>query len=751
MPAEAASKLAVRLEVGAVRDSVTVSAQRNMRDEALTPDAVSSIGQERLDARMPMTAVDVLRDMPGVYTQSQGYMTRPNIRGFEGNRVLVLVDDERLNNSRNPTGHIGTGMETGVVDVGMIESVEVVRGSGSVLYGTDAVGGTINFVTSGLAPSPDRWRVGLDLNPIAMNNGPGGRYSGSVSLLGPKLVTRFHQSYENFSDYKTGEPAEYGYLNSGRGYDPETRLITRSGYRSENTRVDARWYEGESWVGRFSYDRHHADNLAYPLQTSSLLVFSNREKYRGGGTLRGKGGFIRQVQLNGYWQSLDRRDHSISQSSKLYQVTDSLRTPRSTGFDAQINMSPSARHVITAGASYYRDHSEDGRFVVKGTNPVAAGGLSIAEAKAIQERLKNGDEELSEYYRSAAADVQTPNATFQNAALFVQEEWFVSRKLRLTGGLRLDHYRSRAFDTLGYDLFGYFPELPPEFGIDGIQSLRYVNTALTGSAGALYTVRPGLSFYARGGRSYREPNLNDRFSAGTGHALSTSSVSITVPNPSLKPETGWSVDAGVKLRMRRALLNLGYFRNRFSDFITSSGKAISGVPAVEGPYGPLTVLQRANIDKLRFQGVEAELELPVRLGNGYLTPSANLSTNRGDDLGAGTPVNPLYFPVIGFRSVLGARYAPTSGRYWWDYKARVVATQERIPDGNSYWEAGKARLGYTTHDIRAGYQFPFERVSITLNAGVENLGNRFYQELFSIYDVPARGRTFIAGLRFHFL
>ncbi len=750
LPAEAGNPVHLILEVGAIRDSITVSAQRNTRDEALTPEAVAVTGAERLDARMPVTAVDVLRDMPGAYTQSQGYFTRPNIRGFEGNRVLVLVDGERLNNSRTPTSHVGTGMETGVVDPSMVESVELIRGSGSVLYGTDAVGGTINFITAGLAPSPDRWRVGVDLNPLLMSNGPGGRYSGAVSLLGPRFTARIHQAFENFSDYKAGAPVETGYLNSGRGYDPSTRLLTRSGYRTEATRAEARWHQGDRWTARAGYERRYAGNLAQPLQTSSLLVFSEREKYRGGVTVYGRGGVLRQVQVSGFWQALRRRDHTLAQSARTFQVTDSLRTPRTTGVDVQVNLAPGPRHVLTTGASYHRDHSEDRRFVVRGATPAVGGGLTAAEARAIQERLKNGDEALADYYRSRNPDVQTPNATFQNAALFLQEEWFAGRHLRVTAGVRLDHYRSRAFNTPGYDLFDYFPELPPEFGIEGMQSLRYVNTALTGSLGLLFTPRQGYSFYARLGRSYREPNLHDRFTAGTGHALSSASTSITVPNPALAPETGWNADVGLKLRLSRALVNIGYFNGSFRDFITSSGRAIPGVPKVEGPYGPLTVLQRSNIDRLRFQGVEAELEAPFRLGPGHFTPFANASTNRGDNLAAGTPVDPLHFPAVPFKSVMGARWASVSGRYWWEYRARAVATQDRLPAGSSYWSAGKARLGYTTHDLRVGYQVPLERATLTVNAGVENSGNRFYQELFSIFDVPARGRAYIAGLRFRF-
>lgn len=743
----AVTSVAIRLHIGTVKDSVTVSAQRNSRDTLVTPEAVSAVQEEALDSRMPLTAVDPLRDLPGVYTQSQGFYTRPIIRGFEGNRVLVLVDGERLNNSRVPTGHVGNGLETGLIDPGMLESVEVMRGGGSVLYGTDAVGGTINFISTGMSPSPDGWRLGFDLNPYVTSNGAGGRYGGAVSVLGPKLTMRLRQSFENFGDYKAGEPAEAGYLASGRGYNAATRVLTRSGYRSESTRAEARWFASQRWMLRGGWERSFADHIAYPLQTTSRILFNERTKYRGGATWRGPRGIIQQLQLSGYWQNQNRRDQSISQSKALFQVADSLRYPVDRGLDAQINLTPSPRHVITAGAHYSRERSEDQRFFVRGQTPTPAGGLTPAQAQAIQQQLLT-DETLTDWYRKSSPDIQTPNAVFHDAAVFVQDEWFAWRYLRVTAGLRLDHYRSHAYDTPGYDLFSYFTELPGELGIAGMRSMRYVNTAPTGSLGVVFMPKEGMNLYARVGRSYREPNIHDRFTAGTGHAVTTTSTSITVPNPNLAAETGWNVDTGVKLRLNRVVASVGYFNNTYRNFITSSGKAIPGVDPVEGPFGPLTVLQRSNIDRMRFKGFEAEIEAPFRISRGFFTPSANLSTVRGDDLRLKIPVDPLYFPAVPFKGVLGARWSSTNGRYWWDYRARAVTTQDRLPAGSSYWAAGKARLGYTTHDLRFGYQLPFEKMTVTLNAGVENLGNRFYQDMYSLYDVPARGRTFVAGLRF---
>ncbi|MFN2513940.1 MAG: TonB-dependent receptor plug domain-containing protein [Pyrinomonadaceae bacterium] len=91
---------------------------------------------------MPNTIGDLFRDLPGVSTANEGpFQVRPRIRGLESNRVLVLVDGERLNNARISTAN--SGIEVGLMDVDQVERVEVARGSGSVLYGTDALAGTI--------------------------------------------------------------------------------------------------------------------------------------------------------------------------------------------------------------------------------------------------------------------------------------------------------------------------------------------------------------------------------------------------------------------------------------------------------------------------------------------------------------------------------------------------------------------------------------------------------------------------------
>ncbi len=743
------------LEPGNIREIVTVVAQRTARDIMTTPESVSVVSARQLEERTPGTAVDPLRDLPGTYTQSQGFLTRPIIRGLEGNRVLVLVDGERLNNGRTPTSHVGNGVETGLIDVGSLDSIEVIRGAGSVLYGTEALGGTINFITRPPVKADKGVQFSGEFDPFFTSNGPGGRYGGNVTVSTSRFSVRLRQSFENFSDYQTGDPVESGYRSVTPQFNAQTRNADRSAYRTNATRVEGRYFFNEKLFARSSYERTHAGPYSYPLQSTFDFLFSDREKVNFGFVARELSPVIAGIQVGGYYQWQNRRDQIVvNVPNAIFQVTDRQINPTTVGFDGQINLTPFAGHVLTGGVSFYRDTSRDDRVVVRGTNPAAPGGLTPAQAQINAARLRT-DPEFLRSLRLSNPRRDVPNASFQDIAFFAQDEVRVNRFLRVVGGLRVDRYSSEAEDTPSFDIFNVIP--PGTGGVSGLQSLRHANTAITGSGGVVFNPIEQVSLVARLGRSYREPNIFDRYNAGASHSISPTTSTVTIPNPNLKPETGINLDTGVKVRFARLAGSFTYFNNTYDNFIGNFGAPLPGVAPIPNPIPggrPLTVLQRQNLNRVRMQGVEAELEVPFRLPeafrNSFLTFSGNLGYTRGDDVKTGLPVDPFNFPVVPLKTVVGLRWNTATNRYWSEYRARIVNTQNRVPAGSIYLQAGTARLGFTVHDLRGGMNFNREHYGISLTVGVENLGNRFYQDLFSLFDAPARGRSFVTGLRLRF-
>ena len=110
-----------------------------------TPAAVSILSREEILERQAPDMFHALQNEVGVLMQSTAAgQSSPFIRGLTGQQVLILIDGIRLNNStfrRGPNQYFGT------IDPGMVDHIEVLRGQGSVLWGSDAIGGTINVVT----------------------------------------------------------------------------------------------------------------------------------------------------------------------------------------------------------------------------------------------------------------------------------------------------------------------------------------------------------------------------------------------------------------------------------------------------------------------------------------------------------------------------------------------------------------------------------------------------------------------------
>ena len=128
-------------------EEIQAVATRTERAAFDVPAPVDVLEGERIDR---LQADNVVADLfpleAGLAVEGEGpFLGLPVLRGLRGNRVLVLVDGQRLNNSREAINF--GGVQPGLVDVSSIAAVEVLRGPASVLYGSDAIGGIVNIVT----------------------------------------------------------------------------------------------------------------------------------------------------------------------------------------------------------------------------------------------------------------------------------------------------------------------------------------------------------------------------------------------------------------------------------------------------------------------------------------------------------------------------------------------------------------------------------------------------------------------------
>lgn len=155
------------------------------------------------------------------------------------------------------------------------------------------------------------------------------------------------------------------------------------------------------------------------------------------------------------------------------------------------------------------------------------------------------------------------------------------------------------------------------------------------------------------------------------------------------------------------------------------------------------MFQTKNVRKARIQGFEAELEGPIKISVGYLTPYGNFSYLRGDNLTDKVALD----SISPFRTNAGFRWQNFLKNYFMDYNVRIVGKQNRIaPVALQPVNQGSnadPEPGYVTHNLSGGYYFRRERFNFNINLGVSNLFNRAYVEQFVLS--PARGRSFTIG------
>jgi len=714
----AMTDLNVVLEVGNISEVVSVTATRTQVATSDTAVAVSVVGREQLEQKPVNTIGDVFRNLPGTGTVNEGsFQVRPRVRGLDSNRVLVLVDGERLNNGRTATQQ--SGIEIGLVETDQIESLEVVRGSGSVLYGTDALGGTINIITKGVERNQDGgFRFGAAFNGFFSTNERGRRGSLAVNGSTNRFAFRVSQSLERYGNYFTGDLD--GSTIDGVENDGE---VLNGQSHGGNTQATARIFFDDNNDLKVNYERRRVGNIGVPTLVgffNAYFPFSDRDKVSTRFESRNITPYLARIAATFFWQNQHRNFSNILTIPAvppffpgILQESETITDTSTVGFDVQTNWLIGNDNLLTAGVSAFRDRNEDLR-TVKTTLPFP----SVDNTKSV------------------------PDARFGSFAAFAQDSFKVNNRLQIVGGLRIERFFSRSEPTAGFSLPGALtPSQIEDLNLTGLtEGLDVTQTASTGDIGVVLGLTDELTFTAKLGRSFRVPNIFERFFTDLG-----SVEGFVVGNPQLEAESGVNLDTSLRFRNSNIAGSVTYFRNSYSNFLSNEiALDRNGDPIViqNGPSA-LDVYQTINLEEVRIQGVEAEIEVPLRLGFGFLTPGGSVSYLRGDNLRSDQPLN----SITPLKTVLNMRWENLGSNYFVDWTTRLVSRQERLSDEFLVVNNGP-EPGFAVSDLRGGYIFRKDRFKFSFNAGVTNLFDNLYSEQFVL--APAKGRSFVFGTRWEF-
>jgi len=465
-----------------------VTATRYPRVALDTPYATEVVDSDRIRERAYRTAPQALRDMPGVMVQETAHgQGSPYIRGFTGFRNVFLIDGIRLNNS---VFRDGPNQYWNTVDPLSVDRLEVIKGPSSVLYGSDAVGGTVNALTK----SPYTYGPGTNVGGqfyyrvASAEESHIGRAELSASS-GDALGVLVGVSGKTFGDLQGGRDIgtqpDTGYdewdadLKLERFLDPDTRLVVAYQHVRQNDvprthrTVFAQPFEGTTVRSDLRRDLDQERHLAY-VQLHGENADAFFDSY--------------SVSLSWHEQE-ELRDRIRGNGTRELQGfdVDSLGFLASFGSDSPVGR-------LTYGFDAYHDDVDS----FSSTNPI----------------------------QGPVAD----DATYDLVGVCVQDEIEVDDRLALTLGARFNYAAADADSVSDPDA-----PAPTRISIDDDWS------SLVGSARLVYRLAEAVRLYGGVSQGFRAPNLSDltRFDSARTNEFET-------PSPGLDPEDFVTYEVGLK-------------------------------------------------------------------------------------------------------------------------------------------------------------------------------------------------------------
>lgn len=705
-------------------NQIIVSANRyeeSAKDVAQPVDVIRSSDMAYMN--QPTTA-EVIQNSGNVLVQkSQLGGGSPIIRGFETNKVLMVVDGVRMNNAIYRGGHIQNII---TVDNNMLDKIEIVYGPGSVMYGSDALGGVMHFYSK---------------NPILSDNG------------GVKVKANAFTRYSSASNEKTGHfdfsigTAKFGSLTSftyssfgdlRQGYNRNS-LYGDWGLRTfYAARVEGKdsMFTNQSWnlqvgSGYSQYDItqkflfKQSDKVSHVLNfqysTSSDLNRYDRLTQLSGGLPKYAEYFYGpQKRLFGSYTLNLTNDHGFYDNGRIivgFQQIEESRNDRKFNKNFLNNRTENL-NIFTFNADFAKKMGKhELRYGIDGWyNQVN----STAYSKNI---VVDTIGKLDTRYPDGGS-------TMSSIAAYISHSFEISEKWILQDGIRVSDVMlsSKFIDTT------YFP-FP-------FNSVSQNNTAINGNIGLIFMPTDSWRFSVLGSTGFRVPNVDDM-----SKVFESTAGNIVVPNPDLKPEYTYNGDFGIsKTFNNKATFGGTAFYTLLTNAITSQPGKFNGADSIMYEGQMSQVISSQNTDQAYIYGFNVYLKADV---TEYFSITSTLNYTYGR-IKTDTTDYPLdhVAPIFG-KTSMNLRLKKFRGELYVMYSGAKKPNDYNLNGEDNQSNSIDPVHGYmpawATINIRAAYQFT---PNIQLQMSLENIGDTYYRVFSS--NISAPGRNLIVTLRGNF-
>ncbi len=699
-------------------DQVVISATRWSQSRREIPARITSVSPKEVILENPQTAADLLSISGEVFIQkSQQGGGSPMIRGFATNRLLIVVDGVRMNTAIFRSGNLQNVIS---LDPFATERTEVLFGPGSVIYGSDAIAGVMNFYTLSPVLSTDQKPL-LSGNAAFRYTSANNEVTGHVNLNAGwekwAFVTSLSQFH--FDNLRMGANGPDEYLRHVYVQRVDTvdliltnndpRIQRPTGYSQTNVMQKIRYKPGDNLD--INYGFHYSATSDYS-RYDRLIRFRNglprsAEWYYGPQVWMMNNLNITHHAAAGIYDELTTRlAHQFFKESRidrdLNDTERRTRVEKVNAFSANIDLKKAAanRHMLFYGLEAVFDD---------------------VRSTGTDEDIITGDVK--------PGPARYPHSGWSSWAAYLTWQYKITEKLLLQAGARYNQFILNAeFDTTFYP----FPFTTADIN----------NGALTGSLGLVYNPSEYWSLSTNLSTGFRSPNVDD-----IGKVFDSEPGSVVIPNPDLDAEYAWNAEAGITRIFGEWLkIDLTGFYTLLDNALVRRDFTMNGLDSImyDGELSNVQAVQ--NAARATVWGIRAGVETKLPAGFGF---ASGFNYQKGEEeLDDGT-TSPLRHAAPWFgmthltfsqKKMMVDLYAVYNGEVSFENlpleeqgKAYIYAEDR---NGDPYCPA------WYTLNFKAMYQVN-DRLSIS--GGVENITNRRYRPYSS--GIAAPGRNFILAFR----
>ena len=710
-------------------EEVVLSASKNLEKESRIAEQFAIASAEEIKKLAPQSSVDLLTNLPGVKVQkSQFGGGSPVLRGMEANRILLVIDGVRMNNAIYRMGHLQNSI---TVSPNIIERTEVIFGPSSVIYGSDALGGVIHFITKTPKVSFKNEIYSSIFSRFSSVNNEF-TTEGNVEIRTKKWASYTSVSNSNFGDLKMGKNRRHGFENWGKVFEYSNNSGTNY---SENPMPNEKSFIQKN-TGYSQFD--FLQKFALPLPNNSGLVFNLQ--------------YSKSTNINRFdklteysdselkfaeWHYGPQKRFLFSTQLKISPDKNWLKKGTITAAYQKIEESRIQRKFSSLDRSY-RDESLNvfslnGDFFIplsKKNQRVLSYGFEVThndvDSKAKGKTLEILNDKVVGFSDTFRVQSRYPDggSSYTSSAIYTNYRQDLSNKTTLNTGIRCVNTNLSA--KWHDDTFIKLPD----------SDISINNSAVTATLGLIYKPNVDLQLNSVVSSGFRSPNIDDI------GKVREKSGNVTVPNTDLKPEFAYNFETGVLKYFSDRTFRAGFnfYYTLLSNYIARDYFMLNGSSEImyDGEEGNVV----ANINKDAAHIVGSTFSIKGNLSSYWFTKgSITYTSGRSHD--TNQPLSSIP-PIFGM-----AELSYDNDRFQanlnWRFNGKKKLNDYNLIEGidnieqTPFDSETNSYLGtpsWNTFNLNANYKFS-NHFSLFIN--LDNILDTHYKEFAS--SISAAGRN----------